>query len=353
MSMMQTRIFGMRFHSNESLQPGTGEIAAFLDRRRAPGSPERHRDDLAAYAGLLGRIEAYESGQIQMVQGLDLGERMLLGALSHSRFFNAGLRIAVEEYKYHLGQLEGIDLAKPADFIRAAEEELRKLDRKKKEDQPKIARFTAMIGQRRRDQDELERRRRMLAGELCHIAVYVRDNLAKVRKCSEEAITRLAALQVSGDVASRLVEDLKAHFKDQVRDNRDLAGGVTKEYLETLKAEVADLARRLSQLLLGDLYAVTRTFEAIHDHVRDMNMQIETLTAQAEAARERAGGQGGGVFGRIERVLVALITKFPSGEELQPGPEGPQSALLGEKRREMLDQVLGQLRSTRPAVRMT
>ena len=353
MSMMHTRIFGMRFHSNESLQPGTGEIASFLDRRRAPGSPERHRDDLAAYAGLLGRIEAYEAGQMQMMQGLDLGDRMLLGALSHSQFFSSGLRIAVEEYKYHLGQLDGIDLAKPADFIRAAEEELRKLDRKKKEDQPKIARFTAMITQRRKDQDELERRRRMLAGELCHIAVYVRDNLAKVRKRSEEAITRLAALQVSGEVSGRLVGDLKAHFKDQVRDNRDLAGGVTKEYLETLKGEVPQLAQQLSRLLLEDLYAVTRTFEALHDHVRDVNIQIETLTAQAEAVRERAGGRGADVFGRIERVLVALITKFPAGEALHPGPEGPQSALLREKRREMLDQVLGQLRSMRPAVRTT
>ena len=100
-------------------------------------------------------------------------------------------------------------------------------------------------------------------------------------------------------------------------------------------------------------FPVTRTFAAIHDHVRDMNLQIETLTAQAEAARERAGVQGGDVFGRIERVLVALITKFPAGEALQPGPEGPQSALTREKRGEMLGQVLGQLRSTRPAVRTT
>ena len=138
-----------------------------------------------------------------------------------------------------------------------------------------------------------------------------------------------------------------------MRDNRDLAGGVTKEYLETLKGEVPQLAQQLSRLLLEDLYAVTRTFEALHDHVRDVNIQIETLTAQAEAVRERAGGRGADVFGRIERVLVALITKFPAAEALQPGPEGPHSALLREKRREMLDQVLGQLRSTRPAVRMT
>jgi hypothetical protein len=255
----------------------------------------------------------------------------------------------VEEYKYHRDQLERLDPAKPLSFIRSAEQELRKLDRRKQEDLPKIARFEAMIGHRQQDLKELEVRRRMLAGELYHIAVYVRDNLAKVRKVCEDAITRLAALQVSGSRVAELVGDLKAHFRDRVRDSRDLAGGVTKEYLESLKEEVADLSRLLPQLLLHDLYAVTGVFESIHDHGRDISMQLEGLTAQAAAVRERGSGAGWDVFNRIEGALVVLVSRVPPAPALRGPAGGAHEGLLLEKRREMLDHVFTQLRTREPA----
>lgn len=186
MTMMDRSIFGMRFHSNEAIHPGPGELAAFLDTRRSPATTERHRDDLAAYVDVLGRVEAYEAGGMELLGGLSLDERMALGVFSHAGFFSPGLRIAVEEYKFHLARLEQADVAKPAAFIRTAEEELRKLDQRRKEDQQKIARLTALMDQRKRDLGDMERLRRMLTGELVHIALYVRDNLAKVRKRCEE-----------------------------------------------------------------------------------------------------------------------------------------------------------------------
>ena len=80
----------------------------------------------------------------------------------------------------------------------------------------------------------------MLTGELCHIAVYELDNIVMVRQPCEDAIALLARLQAGGEKTGQLIENLKEYFKDEVRDYRQM-GKVTPEYLESVKAEVAQL----------------------------------------------------------------------------------------------------------------
>ncbi|MDA8100962.1 MAG: hypothetical protein M0042_15195 [Nitrospiraceae bacterium] len=345
---MTTAIFGIRFHSNESLQPDPEALAAFLDSPRAPGARERHRDDLAAYVDYLAAIEAFEAGRLHTGGAPDFPERMLLGVLSHSAFFRNTLRIAIEEFKYHRHQLSLLDLQKPRAFIRSAEAELAKLSPKKRDDLPRIARFQDMIAQRKRDLDALLRRREMLAGELYHIAAYINENLVLISRLCEASIEKLALVQVNGEKSAALIEDVKRHFKEQVRDSVQ-AGGVTKDYLESLKTEVAELTKQLSRLMLEDLYAVTGIYEALHAHVEGASAALRRLLAEADTARKRNGMDSGESYGGIENVLVGLISRFrPQGGA--PAPDaGPSARLVAEKQREMLDHVFELLRSVRPA----
>jgi len=342
---MDAQIFGLRFKSNEALQPAPADLAAFLRAPSTPGRPGTHQDDLAVFISYLERVDAYEQALAQGMERVTFNERMLLGVLSHTRFFKPSLRIAIEEYKYHHHQLLHLDFVKPEKFVRSAEEELSKLNPKKRDDQQKIARLQALVVQRKKDLEELTKRRRAIAGELCHITVYVRDNIAKVQQLCEDAISSLAKLQVGGKRTEQLIEDIKEHFKGEVREHRQ-AGMVTPEYLESVKTEVAELSQRLKRQLLGDIYAVTGIYEGIYDHVKKTAAQLTELIGLAEQARKDDKGRDNKVFGRIERTLVALISEIQA-EAKAPAPEKKEKRLddlLWEKRREMLDHVFALLK---------
>jgi hypothetical protein len=337
---MDTSIFGLRFISNESLQPAPADLAAFLRSPRAPGMKGAHQDDLAVFTGYLMRVDENEQTLAKGVGRVTFNDRMLLGVLSHTRFFRPALRVAVEEYLYHHHQLQQLDFNKPEKFIRSAGEELAKLNPKKRDDKQKIARLEALVEQRKRDLDGLVQRRRAIAGELSHITVYVRDNIGKVRQLCEEAISNLARLQVGGKRTEQLIEDIKEHFRGEVRDQREL-GAVTPEYLESVKAEVADLSLRLKRQLLGDVYAVTGIYEAIYDHVKNNAALLTEQLVRAERARRDDTSRDNEVFGKIERTLIALISEFKA-EAKAPAPERTEKRLddlLWDKRREMLDYV--------------
>ena len=345
---MDTSIFGLRFKSNESLQPPPADLAAFLRSPRTPGKSGTHQDDLAVFISYLERVDAYEQALAQGMERVTFNERMLLGVLSHTRFFKPSLRIAIEEYKYHHYQLLQLDFIKPEKFVRSAEEELTKLNPKKRDDQQKIARLQVLVEQRKKDLNELTKRRRTIAGELCHITVYVRDNVAKVQQLCEDAISSLAKLHVGGKRTEQLIEDIKEHFKGEVREHRQ-AGMVTPEYLESVKSEVAELSQRLKRQLLGDIYAVTGIYEGIYDHTKKTAAQLTELIDLAERARKDDKGRDNKVFGRIERILVALISEFQADAKA-PAPEKKEKRLddlLWEKRREMLDHVFALLKEQR------
>jgi hypothetical protein len=46
---METSIFGLRFKSNEELQPSPADLSAFLASPSASGAPGKHVDDLAVF----------------------------------------------------------------------------------------------------------------------------------------------------------------------------------------------------------------------------------------------------------------------------------------------------------------
>ena len=347
---MDTSIFGLRFKSNESLQPGAADLAIFLRSKRLPGRTETHQDELAVFAGSLERVAAYEQGLVHGLVRVDSSERMLLGVLSHTRFFRPALRIAIEEYTYHLHQLLQLDFIKPEKFVRSAEEEVNRLNSKKKDDQQKIVRLQTLIEQRKRDLEALSKQRQMLTSELCHIAAYVRDNIVRIQQLCEDAIATLRDLKVGGKKTEQLIEDLKAHFKDEVRERRQM-GAITTEYLESVKAEVAQLSQRLTQLVLGDVHIVRGIYEGFAEHAKKHAALLTELIGGAEQAKKADAGRDNESFAQIERALVALISEFRANVQA-PAPRGAEARhedLLQDKRQEMLDHVFALLMEQRKA----
>jgi hypothetical protein len=262
---MDASIFGLRFKSNAELQPDPADLAAFLRSPRTPGAKEARQDDLATFVHYVDLVEQSETDPYSDQGRKDFGEFILLSVLSQTRFFRRTLRIAIEEYLYHHHQLLALDFSKPEKFVRSAEEEVNRLNSKKKDDQQKIARLQVLIEQRNKDLETLTKQRRLLTGELCHIAAYVHDNIMKIQQLCESAIARLSKLHVGGKKTEQLIEDLKAQFKDKVRECRQMET-VTPEYLESMKVEVAQISQRLTQLVLGDIYTVTGVYEGFYEH---------------------------------------------------------------------------------------
>ncbi len=342
---METAIFGLRFKSNETLQPTLEDLRLFLESPRKEGKKEKHGDDLANYLQHLARVEEFEKNRKQGMGQTDFHEKMLLGVLSHSHFFRSSLKSAVEQYKYHYHALMTIDLRKPAAFIKSAEEEIKRFNPKSKDDQAKMARLQGMIDQRSKDLEALKERWPHLGDELHSIAVYVRDNLVRIQKLCESSITVLVGLQIGGEKTGQLIEDIKTHFKEQVRDYLQL-GPVTKQYVESLKEEVAKLSKQLSQQVLEDIYAVTRVYEALHDHAQKIAVQLDALVRQVKAEQHKSIEEDRDLFGRIEQALISLITDYHLDTAM---PKDARSGdkhdeLLFEKRKEMLDHLFDLLK---------
>ncbi len=343
--MMDSSIFGLRFKANDAIHPSPDELQGFLESPKKEGGRERHKDDLAHYGQHLGRIEEFERMQKLGAAQYDFREKMLLGVFSHSHFFKPSLKSAVEQYKYHDHRLSLIDFKKPQDFIRSAQEELARLSPKKKDDQPKIARFQSMIDQRTREIEALKARWPALGTELRNIAAYIQENLMKIQKLCEATITLLVGLQIAGDKQSQLIEDIKVHFKEQVRDNLQV-GPVTKQYVENLKEDVAKLSKHLSQIVLEDIYALTRVYEDIHDHAKKFAGQLEELVRQADKNKQRKDiDEDKKLFGRVEQTLVSLLSDYrlDSAKPAALGAETEYDRILSAKRKEMLDHVFALL----------
>lgn len=335
-------IFGTYLPENEGIQPGPAELAAFLESPKKEGGRERHAADLTSYTATLQAVEDFEQGR--GAAPADLSERMLYGVLALPRCFTPAIKSVVELYKYHRHALASLDLRKPAVFIRSAEEEIGRLNPKRKDDAARINRLRELVESRKKDLEALRTRWSALVREMTGIAVYVRDNLIAVQKLCEASITVLAGLQVGRKEEARLIEDVKAHFKDQVRESLQ-QGPVTKEYLEQLKETVARLTKQLSLLLLEDVYAMTSLYEAIHEHARKAAGALDALLAEAAARKQGDLDADRDLFGRLEQVLVALVVtcRFEVKAREIALPDAEHGRLLQEKRREMLGHVFSLL----------
>lgn len=336
-------IFGLRFGSNDELSPTREELRAFLQGSKIKGGQETHDSDLTTYRELLEGVMAFEQHQRQYTAPRDLREKMFYGVLGHSRFFNPVLASAVEQYKYHAHALMTLDFKKPTAFIRAAEDELSGLSPKKKDDAVKLDRLGALVDERKKTLETLGKHRAALVKELGHIALYLRDNLVMIEKLCEASIDALVDLHLSRKKENELIEDVKTHFKEQLRDSlRD--GRVARQYVETVKKDVAQLSKEISSMLKEDIYALTRLYEAVHDHAQKTARELDTLMAKTGRGKDQGIDDDRVFFAKVEKVLVSLITEYHF--ELKPAiirSETAHDNILLEKRKELLDHVFALL----------
>jgi hypothetical protein len=264
---------------------------------------------------------------------------MFYGVLGHTQFFSPVLASEVEHFKYHLHALPGLDLKKPAAFIKSAEAEMSRLNPNKKEDAVKLARLHTLVDERKRTLESAVRRRPALVRELGNIALYLRDNLVLIEKRCETSIVVLVDLQISRKKENQMIEDIKTHFKEHLKDSLR-KGPVAAQYMENIKKDVARLSREISSMYRDDIYTLTTLFEAVHDHTGKTAREIGILMAKIGHDGNRGIEDDQSRFAKIEKVLVSLISEYHF--ELKPAilhSETAHEDILVKNRKELLDHV--------------
>ncbi|HEX9262316.1 MAG TPA: hypothetical protein VF893_07285 [Candidatus Bathyarchaeia archaeon] len=345
--MIDKSIFGLRFRSNADLQPTQEELSDFLESMKKDGRREPHSNDLTIYRELLKDVQAFENHQLQDRARQDFQGKMFYGVLSHSRFVNPVLKSSVEEYKYFLRALIELDFKKPVVFIRSAEKEISTLNPKNQDHAIRLARLREMVDARKEKLLALKRQSAALAEELSNIALYIRDNLVKIEKLCETSIVVLVDFQIKRKEENQLIEEIKTHFKEHLKDSLH-HGPITKQYLETIKHDVAILSKEISDIVREDVYALTGLYEAIHDHVKKISDEIDTLMTKIKSKKSISFEDDRELLAQVEQALVSLISDCHF--ELKATEFRTETAhedILLEKRKEMLDHLFELLHKER------
>lgn len=343
---MDPPIFGLRFGANSALQPTREELTRFLETPKSTGGA-RQKQDLAPFREMLETLASVERDRTRENTPDGVRDRMLYGVLGHSSFFHASLLTALEQYKYHLHAFLSLDFRKPSAFIASAEEEISRLDPRRKQDAAKQARLQDLANERRSAIAALTKRRAELSAELLDIAGYISDNLRLIADRCETAIVVLVHLQVSGNEESMLIDDIKERFKEELRAALH-EGVVTREDLDAAKEHVAVLSREISALLREDVYALNTLYEALHERAQSGARRIEDLLRQIKTRRESSIDEEGKRLSAIEQALVSFASDlhFPLNVAAASSATAYQH-LLVEKRAEMLDKLFALLQQER------
>jgi hypothetical protein len=337
--MDNSTIFNLRFGSNAELEPSAEELRQFLASKKE-GTTSLQGDDLAPFWELLTAVAAYKRDGTEGFR-----EKMLYTVLSHSHFAMPALRSAVEEFKYHRHSLSGVDFKKPAAFLRLAEEEIARLNPKKKEDAARIERMRGMMEERRTTLEKLKGRWKDLTYELEHVLAYILENLPKIEKLCEQSIAVLVGEQIDRTKEQSLVESIKTEFKERLKGLLH-KGTIKPQDLEAAKEQVADLSKRTADLIRSDIFTLTRVYETIHGHVRKTTGELRTISAKIESSRQQSDEENLQLYQEAENILVALITgiKFDvKAAEISAKTENDK--MLVEKRQEFFDHVVDLLQS--------
>ena len=339
--MDNSTIFNLRFGSNAKLQPSAEELRQFLTSKKE-GTTSLQGDDLAAYWELLAAVAAYKRDGAEGFR-----EKMLYTVLSHSHFAKPALRAVVEEFKYHRHSLSGLDFKKPSAFIKSAEEEIARLNPKKKEDAARIERMRGMTEERRVALEKQQKHWTELTGELNQVIAYVLENLSKIEKLCGQSIALLASEQVDRKKEQGLIEDIKTEFKERLKDLLH-QGTIKPQDLEAAKEHVAELSRRTADLIRSDIFTLTRVYETIHEHVRKITGQLRAVAAKIESNRQKRYEENMQLYQEAENILVALITgcRFDV-KAAEISAETENDKMLVEKRREFFDHLVDLLHSSR------
>jgi len=340
--------FGLRFGSNANLCPSPEELKAFLESPKR-GKGEVYGDGLIAYRQLLERLAAFELRQRENIPVQDFREEMFCEAISCSGFFNPALIREVELFDYYMHALIMLDFRKPAAFIHAAEEEIVRLNPKKKDEAAKIERLRGMADERKKALAAIESDAAEFMRELADIARYIRENLIRIEKKCEKAIVLLVDLQVAGREKSHLIEEIKSEFKEHLRDALH-SGLVSRDYLESVKKDVGILTREIADLLREDVYALTGVFETIHEHVQRIARELDSQLSRVRNRKQGSQEEARVLFLRIEHALHALVTEH-NGElhATEIRTETVHDAIIREKRRELLEHIFTLLQKDRRA----
>jgi ribosomal protein S15P/S13E len=329
-------IFNLRFVINDDLHPSHEDLKAFLDSPKEDGSGKPRSEDLARYCDLLAAVEGYARGEHQGSTAQGFQDKMLYGALRLSHFVSPTLKSAVEQYLYHLHVLSALDLKKPTAFIRSAEEEISRLNPKKKDEAAKRDRLQGMVDERKKALDTLKKQWQALAAELSHILTYVRDNLARIDKLCDLSGTVLINEQNSGKKEHELIEDTKTHYKERLREFLH-HGSITKEQMEAAKEEVATITKRISDVVREDVQSLTIVYEAVRTHIQRHYRDLDGAAKAIERKSHASIDDDVKLYAQAASHLLLLISDLHV--ELKPidiGAGTEQDVLLFEKRREML-----------------
>lgn len=343
---MDQSLFGLRFGANSALQPTREELDRFLDMPAAPGGPRR-RQDLASFRGIIDDLASYERDRQRESSPEGVRDRMLFGVLAHSSFFHAAFLGSLEQYAYHLDAFRSLDFHKPTAFISSAEEEIARLDPKRKQDLARRSRLQELVAERRSALTALTKRRADLSAELLDIARYVSDNLRRVADRCETAIVVLVQLHVAGNEAGLAIDDVKEHLKDELRAALH-EGGVTREDLDAAKEQAAILSREMASLLRDDVYALNTLYEALHDRSQTGAERIGSLLHESGAPGAGGIEEEGAHLAAIGRALASVVADLHFSPRVTPvSGETRYPRLLAEKRAAMLDKLFVLLQQER------
>jgi chromosome segregation ATPase len=328
-----TSIFNLRFGSNAKIHPSDEELRLFLESRKE-GAKALHRDDLKPYWDLLSSLaESKVSGSAGM------GEKMLFLVLGHSHFARPALNAAVAEFKYHVHKLESLDFRKPVAFIKSAEAEMGRLNPRKQDDAARLKRMSDMVEERKKTIEDLKKKWFELADELGNIISYVRDNLGRIEKLCERSISILVNEQVDRKKELDLIEDIKAEFKERLRDSLH-QGTITKEHMEVAREAVTGLSSRTAELVREDIYTLTQLYERVHEHVRGVLEQLTKLAGQLAANKHAQFEADVLLYRQAETSLITLVTGIRlevKAAEIEIVND--HDKLLIEKRRALFDHL--------------
>jgi len=289
-------IFGLRLQSHPELYPSQEELRAFIGSIKKKDGHEAYGNDLTTYDELLKEMKQ------------DFRGKMFYGVLSHSRFVNPALKSAVEQYKYLLQVLKTLDFKKPKVFIR---------------------RWAA------------------LSEELSNIALYIRDNLLKIEKLCEASIVFLVDLQIEKKFEHQLIEEIKTHFKEHLKDSLH-HGPIADQYLETVKKDVGMLSKEITVILREDVYTLQNMYESIYNHAKKIAREIETLMDKFKSRKGKNFENDWGILEQVEQALVSLISEYHfdlTATEIHT--ETAHEDILLEKRKEMLNHLFELLQKER------
>ncbi len=337
-------IFGLRRHANVLLYPSQDELAAFLARPVIAGGRRTTRE-ATVYRGLIEQVRTAERRTPASSE-----ERVLCDVLRHTRFANIALAAEVACYQYLLESLRSVDIQKPAAFIRAAEEEIAKLDTGKKGQAERIARLRTLSNERKRQMEELTIRRDQLSSELRGIAEYVHENLTKIGQVCTTALAILSDPSLATQIERRMVEDLKMHFRSFLKSQTDRRS-LTPAYLEQLRFEVARLGEELVGFRRDAAAAEARLYGSLLRHAEGVARELDSTMKLLDELQGGGDGTDQVLLSRIEQNLIMLLEGWQAENDLpEPRTVTPHTEVFQERRSEVLDDlftlVSGERRAT-------